>query len=69
MKFSNKIYDILKFFVTTVSPAFITLLTALTMAWHWDIPIEAIVATISAVTTFIGVCLGISNANYKKSQN
>lgn len=65
---SNKTYDILKRVLTVVVPAFITLLTALTAAWHWDIPLEAIVATISGVATFLGICLGISTSKYNESQ-
>lgn len=62
----NNLYDILKKVITIYVPALVTLLTSLTMIWNWNIPIEAIVATISAITTFIGVCLGISTSNYNK---
>lgn len=66
MKLPNKAYDILKWVLMIVVPAFITLLTLLTGAWGWDIPIEAITATITGVATFVGVCVGISTANYNK---
>ena len=62
----NKIYDVLKWIIITFVPAFITLLTSLTMVWGWDIPLEAIVATISAITAFLGTLLGISSIKYNK---
>lgn len=63
---SNKVYDILKWIVTIVSPAICTLLVTLNSLWNWELPIEAIVGTITAFTTFVGVILGISSANYRK---
>ena len=64
----NKLYDILKRVITIVIPAFITLLTALTGYWQWNIPLNAIVGTISAVATFVGICLGISTKQYNETQ-
>lgn len=66
MKLNNKIYDILKWICMIVSPALCTLLVTLVSLWGWAIPIEAIVGTITAVTTFIGVLIGISTHNYNK---
>lgn len=68
MKLPDKVYDTLKWLLIVVVPAAITLLTVLTNAWHWNIPLEAIVATISGVATFVGVCVGISSIYYTKSQ-
>ena len=68
MKLPDKVYDTLKWLLIVVVPAAITLLTVLTKAWNWNIPLEAIVATISGVATFVGVCVGISSINYTKSQ-
>lgn len=62
----DKIYDILKWILLIVVPAFMVCLNALAAAWGWDIPLEAIDITISAVATFLGVCIGISTANYRK---
>lgn len=64
----DKVYTVLKWLLLIVIPAFITLFTLLSTTWHWDIPTEAIVATITGVATFIGVCIGISNANYNKKE-
>lgn len=66
MKLNDKIYNILKWICMIVSPALCTLLVTLTSLWGWSIPIEAIVGTITAVTTFIGVLIGISTYNYNK---
>ena len=66
MVFPSKVYDVLKWLLLIVVPAFITLFSFLASAWKWDIPVEAITGTITAVATFIGVCIGISNYNYYK---
>lgn len=66
MKIPDKIYNVIKWILIIIVPAFITLFSFLAQAWSWNIPVEAIVGTISAVATFIGVCVGISNHNYYK---
>lgn len=66
MKMSNKVYDVLKWIAMYLLPAIGTLYFAL--AGIWGLPYgEQIVGTITAVDTFLGVLLGISNAQYKKS--
>ncbi len=67
MKIPDKIYDAIKWLLIIVVPAFVTLFPTLANVWHWDIPVDAIVTTITAVATFIGVCVGISTINYNKS--
>lgn len=63
---NNKVYDILKWIAMYLLPALGTLYFAL--ASIWGLPYgEQIVGTITAVDTFLGVILGISNASYKKS--
>lgn len=66
MRLPDRIYNIMKWFCCIASPAVCTLLVTLATLWQWNIPLEAIVGTITAVTTFAGVILGISNATYKK---
>lgn len=66
MKLSNQQYDIAKRIITVVIPAFITLLTALGGIYKFD-P-STIIGTISALTVFAGVVLGISSNNYAKTQ-
>lgn len=65
----EKIYKIVKWVLIIVVPAFITLFTLLAKAWQWDIPVEAIVTTISGIATFFGVIVGISHVNYYKDGN
>lgn len=65
MKFSNKTYDVLKWIAMILLPACATLYFALAGIWGFPYG-EEIVGTITAVDTFLGVILGISNANYKK---
>ena len=68
MKLNNKVYDVLKWLLIICVHATITLITKLTQVWNWNIPIEAIVTTISAVATFLGVITGISTIYYNKSK-
>jgi len=66
MIFSNKVYDALKWIAMYLLPALGTLYFAL--AGIWGMPYgEEVVGTITAVDTFLGVLLGISTANYKKT--
>ena len=66
MKMSDKVYDTLKWFAQLFLPALATLYFAI--AGIWGLPYgEQIVGTITAIDTFLGVILGISSANYNKS--
>lgn len=66
MMLSNKVYDALKWIAQYFLPACGTLYFAL--AGIWGLPYgEQIVGTISAITIFLGVILGISSATYVKS--
>ena len=64
MKLPDNLYNILKWVLMIVVPAFVTLFTLLASTWGWDIPVDAIIATITGIATFIGVLVGISNLNY-----
>lgn len=68
MKMSNKVYDALKWVAMYLLPAAGTLYFALSGIWGFPYG-EEIVGTITAVDTFIGVILGISNSQYKKAEN
>lgn len=64
---SNKVYDVLKWIAQILLPAIGTLYFAL--AGIWGLPYaEAIVGTVTAVDTFLGVLLGISTINYNKNK-
>ena len=64
MKFSNRLYDVLKWIALVLLPACATLYGALAPTWNWPFA-EEIVYTITAVDAFLGCLLGISNLQYK----
>lgn len=65
MTMSNKMYDILVWIAQYLLPALGTLYYALSGIWNLPYG-EQVIGTISAVDVFLGVVLGISNAQYKK---
>ena len=62
---SNKLYDFLKSTALIYLPAIGTLYFALAGIWGFPYG-EQVVGTITAIDTFLGVCLGISTAQYNK---
>lgn len=63
MKMSNEVYDKLKWIAQYLLPALGTLY--FTLAGIWGLPYgEQIVGTITAIDTFLGICLGIASKNY-----
>jgi hypothetical protein len=63
-KMSNELYDILKEIALTILPAIAVLYA--TLGKIWGLPyVGEVPATIMAIDTFLGVCLHISNAEYK----
>ncbi|MCM1225633.1 MAG: phage holin [Lachnospiraceae bacterium] len=67
MTMNNKTYDTLKWIAQFLLPGAGTLYFAL--ASIWGLPYgEQVVGTITAVDTFLGVLLGISTANYNKTE-
>lgn len=68
MTFTNKEYDFWKQVCLVYLPALGTLYFALSQIWGLPYG-EQIVGTISAIDTFLGVCLGISSDNYYKNKN
>ena len=67
MKMNDTLYDTLKWIAQILLPAIGTLYFALAGIWNFPYA-EAIVGTITAVDTFIGVLLGISAAQYNKTK-
>ena len=66
MKLSNKTYNTLKWIAQYLLPAIGTFY--FTLAGIWGFPYgEQIVGTITAIDTFLGIILGISTAQYKKT--
>ena len=65
---NSKVYDTLKWIVLVVLPALTTLW--LTLAKIWGFPYaEAIGATMTAITAFLGALLGVSAVLYNKKVN
>lgn len=64
--FSNEMYDVLKWIAQELLPGLGTLYFALAGIWGFPYG-EQIVGTIVAVDSFLGILLGISTRNYKKS--
>ena len=62
----TKLYEILRWVIWIVLPAVGVLLTTLTGAWGWNIPLDAILATLSAVELFLGTVLGIAKISNDK---
>lgn len=67
LSMNDKTYDMLKWIAMYLLPAMGTLYFAL--AGIWGLPYgEQVVGTITAIDTFLGVILGISSAQYKKTR-
>lgn len=64
--FSNRSYDALKYIALVVLPALGTLYFALSQIWELLYGIQ-VVGTITAVDTFLGVLLNLSNKAYLNS--
>jgi hypothetical protein len=67
MKLNDSVYNILKWVLMIVVPAFITLISTLGTIYGWDT--KTLTLTIAAVATFLGVITGISNSNYYHSDD
>lgn len=66
MLLTNKVYDFLKWVAQYFLPASATLYFTLTSIWGLPYG-EQVLGTISAMTIFLGVLLGISSNTYVKS--
>lgn len=63
---NNKVYDVMKWITLVFLPALTTLVGVILNCF--DVACTDIVLTImTAITTFLGAILGISNINYKKT--
>ena len=67
MKLSNQVYDVLKWLVVIVLPAFGALWAGLSQIWNLPYPSE-IPATVTVLCTFLGAVLCISTAQYNKDK-
>lgn len=64
---SSSTYDKLKPVVQIVLPAIATLYFTLAQVWDFPNP-EGVVASITAITTFLGVVLGLSSKSFNNSE-
>lgn len=68
MKLPDKVYDILKWICMICIPALATAYVGFASIWGWPYADE-IAKTAAVVCTLLGALLGISTAEYNKSQN
>lgn len=68
MKLDNRIYDILKYVAQVGLPALGTFYFALSGIWGFPYG-EEVVGTITAIDTFLGTLLMISNVQYNRDKN
>lgn len=66
MKLNDRIYDILKWIVMIVIPALTTAYVGLSAIWGFPYA-EEIAKTSAVVCTLLGALLGISTAQYNKT--
>lgn len=63
----QKVYEFLRWTLTIVIPAALTLFTTLNVCLGWGINGDAVTSTVTAIATFLGVVFGINKiANDKK---
>ena len=65
MKMSNKVYDVLKWIALVFLPAFIVLIGVILNTLNVA-NANIIITILTAIDTFLGSILGISNINYNK---
>lgn len=63
---SDKLYETIKWAVGIVLPAFATMYLTLGQVWNWP-NVNEIVASVTALTTFLGVVVGVSTHQYNQS--
>jgi hypothetical protein len=67
MKINDKLYTVLKWVTMIALPAIGTLYFTLSGIWGFPYA-EQVIGTITAISTFLGVILGISTSQYNKSK-
>lgn len=63
----DKVYNVLKWVAQLLLPAIGSLYFGLSQIWGFPLG-EQIIGTCAVLATFLGVTLGISTANYRKTQ-
>ena len=67
MKLNNGVYDVLKWVSLIGIPALATFYVALAPVWNWPCA-DQVAKTANAVCVLLGALLGISTAEYRKSE-
>lgn len=67
MMLSNNLYDALKWIVMIAIPAITTAYVGLAAVWGWPYA-EEVAKTSAVICTLLGALLGISTAQYNKTQ-
>lgn len=65
----DKVYEVLRWLVAVFLPALGVFFSTLAEAWHWNLPTEAILTTLSAVELFLGAIFSISKVIYDSKEN
>ena len=65
----DKVYEVLRWLVAVFLPALGVFFSTLAEAWHWNLPTEAILTTLSAVELCLGAIFGISKVSYDRKEN
>ena len=68
MCLNKSLYTLLKWLVVIVLPALATFIVVISKIWGWSDLGTMIAQTITAVATFLGTILCISNYNYYKKE-
>lgn len=66
MTLSSRAYEILRWCIAIVLPAIIVFFDTLANAWGWNLPVEAITTSLSALSLFLGTIFGISKLTHDK---
>lgn len=64
----DKVYDYLKWICLICLPAIAWFINTISPYWGWQ-NTEAIVATINALGTLVGILIGVSTVNYNKQKD
>ena len=65
---NNKVYDVLKWITLVLLPVLPTLVGVILNCFNVSCT-DIVLTIMTAITTFMGAILGISNINYKKEDN
>lgn len=65
----QKLYEFLRWTLTIVVPAALTLFTTLNVTLEWGLNGDMVTTSVMSIVTFLGVIFGISKINNDKKTN